>query len=45
MRAVLVDGSVVIHVPHSAEDDAVGEVLSQYTWTWQLTNQGNPNEH
>ena len=45
VRAVLVDGSVVIHVPHSAEDDAVGDVLSQYTWTWQLTNQGNPDEH
>jgi fatty-acyl-CoA synthase len=45
VRAVLVDGAVVIHVPHSAEDDVVGEVLSQYTWTWQLTNQGNPDEH
>jgi fatty-acyl-CoA synthase len=45
VRAFLVDGAVEIHVPHSAEDEAVEEVLSQYAWTWQLTNQGNPNEH
>jgi fatty-acyl-CoA synthase len=38
VRAVLVDGAVEIHVPRSAEDDAVREVLSQYAWTWQLTN-------
>jgi fatty-acyl-CoA synthase len=45
VRAFLVDGAVEIHVPHSAEDEAVEEVLSQYAWTWQLTNQGNPDEH
>ena len=45
VRAVLVDGAVEIHLPHSPEDDAVGELLSQYAWTWQLTNQGNPDEH
>ena len=45
VRAVLIDGAVEIHVPHSAEDHAVGDVLSQYAWTWQLTNQGNSNEH
>jgi len=44
-RAVLVDGAVEIHVPHSPEDEAVAHALSQYAWTWQLTNQGNPNEH
>jgi fatty-acyl-CoA synthase len=38
LRAVLVDGAVEIHIPHSAHDDEVGEVLSQYAWTWQLTN-------
>ncbi len=38
VRAVLVDGAVEVHVPHSAEDDEVGAVLSQYAWTWQLTN-------
>ena len=45
VRAVVVDGAIEIHVPHSAEDHAVGDVLSQYAWTWQLTNQGNSNEH
>ena len=44
VRAVLVDGAVEIHVPHSAEDHAVGDALSQYAWTWQLTNQGTSNE-
>ena len=38
VRAVLVDGAVEIHVPRSADDDEVGAVLSQYAWTWQLTN-------
>jgi len=38
VRAVIVDATVEIHVPHSAEDDAVGELLSQYAWTWRLTN-------
>jgi fatty-acyl-CoA synthase len=38
VRAVLVDGAVEVHVPRSAHDDEVGEVLSQYAWTWQLTN-------
>ena len=45
VRAVLVDGAVEIHVRHSAEDHAVGDALSQYAWTWQLTNQGTSNEH
>ncbi|HUO70977.1 MAG TPA: acyl-CoA synthetase [Solirubrobacteraceae bacterium] len=45
VRAVLLDGTVEIHVPHSPEDEAVAHALSQYAWTWQLTNQGNPNEH
>ncbi|MBV8217190.1 MAG: AMP-binding protein, partial [Solirubrobacterales bacterium] len=44
-RAVLVDGAVEIHVPHSAEDDAIEEVLSQYACTWQFINKGNPDEH
>ena len=45
VRAVLVDGAVEIHVPHSAEDHAAVDALSQYAWTWQLTNQGTSNEH
>ena len=38
VRAVVVDGAIEIHVPHSAQDDAVTEVLSEYAWTWQLTS-------
>lgn len=38
VHAVLVDGALEIHVPHSAHDHEVGDVLSQYAWTWQLTN-------
>ena len=45
VRAVLVDGAVEIHVPHSPRDHEVADLLSRYAWTWQLTNQGNPNEH
>ena len=37
VQAVLVHGSVEIHLPHSKHDDEVAEVLSQYAWTWQLT--------
>jgi fatty-acyl-CoA synthase len=36
VRAVLVDGAVEIVVPHSPDDEAVGEVLSAYVWTWRL---------
>jgi fatty-acyl-CoA synthase len=39
VRAALVGGAVEIHVPHSPHDDEVGEVLSQYAWTWQLTTE------
>ena len=38
VHAVLLDGVVEIHVPHSAHDHEVGEVLSQYAWRWRLTN-------
>jgi fatty-acyl-CoA synthase len=38
VRAVLVDGAIEIHVPHSIHDDAVCEALSRYPWTWKLTN-------
>ena len=38
VRAVVVDGAVEIHVPRSPQDDEVGDVLSQYAWTWHLTN-------
>ena len=44
-RAVIVDGVIEIHFPHSPHDDQVAEALSQYAWTWRMTNQGNPNEH
>jgi fatty-acyl-CoA synthase len=36
--AVLVEGAVEIHVPHSPDDHEVADVLSQYAWKWQLTN-------
>ena len=38
VRAVLIDGAVEIHIPHSAHDQEVAEVLSQYALTWHLTN-------
>jgi len=44
-RAVLVDGAVEIHVPRSADDQEVTEILSQYAWTWQFINKGTPDEH
>jgi len=36
-EAVLVDGSVEIHVPQSEHDEEVAETLSRYAWTWKLT--------
>ncbi len=36
VRAVLVNGTIEIHVPHSADDDAVRDALSHYAWTWML---------
>jgi fatty-acyl-CoA synthase len=38
VHAVLIDGVVQIHLRHSPYDDEVGEVFSQYAWTWRLTN-------
>jgi fatty-acyl-CoA synthase len=38
VRAVIVDGVIEIHVPHSSNDDKVRARLSQYAWTWKLTN-------
>jgi fatty-acyl-CoA synthase len=38
VQAVLVDGSVEIHVPRSAHDDAVRAALSRYAWRWRLTD-------
>ena len=38
VRAVLIDAAPEIHVPHSPHDDEVREALSQYAWTWKLTN-------
>ena len=43
-RAVLVDGAIEIHFPHSPHDDEVAEALSQYAWTWRLTTKEIPNE-
>ena len=37
VRAVLVDGTVVIHVPGSEHGDDVTQKLSQYAWTYTLT--------
>jgi fatty-acyl-CoA synthase len=37
VQAVLIDGSLEIHVPRSAHDDAVRDALSQYAWKWKLT--------
>lgn len=36
VRAVLDDGALEIHVPHSAHDELVVEALSKYAWTWRL---------
>ena len=36
IRAVLVDGAVVIHVPRGLDDASVREVLSSYTWNWRV---------
>jgi fatty-acyl-CoA synthase len=38
VRAVLIDAVPEIRVPHSPRDDEVQEALSQYAWTWKLTN-------
>jgi fatty-acyl-CoA synthase len=38
VRAVLIDGSLEIHVARSDRDDAVRDALSQYAWTWKLTD-------
>jgi len=38
VHAVLIDAAPEIHVPHSPHDDEVREALSQYAWTWKLTN-------
>ena len=38
VRAVLVGAALEIQVPHSMHDDEVGRALSQYAWTWKLTN-------
>ncbi|MGB0093372.1 MAG: AMP-binding protein, partial [Solirubrobacteraceae bacterium] len=38
VRAVLIDAAPEIRVPHSPRDDEVLEALSQYAWTWKLTN-------
>ena len=36
-KAVLVDASVEIRVPHSGHDEEVAVTLSQYAWRWKLT--------
>ena len=38
VQAVLIDGAIEIHVPHSSRDDEVRAALSQYAWTWKLTS-------
>ena len=38
VRAVLIDAVPEIHVPHSPHDEEVREALTQYAWTWKLTN-------
>jgi fatty-acyl-CoA synthase len=37
VHAVLIDGTIEIHVPRSDHDDAVRDAFSQYAWTWKLT--------
>ena len=37
VAAVLVDGSLEIHVPGSCDADEVRAALSRYAWTWKLT--------
>jgi fatty-acyl-CoA synthase len=36
VRAELVDGAVVIHVPRELDDPSVSEVLSSYAWSWRF---------
>jgi fatty-acyl-CoA synthase len=43
--AVLIDGSLEIHVPHSSNDDAVRDALSQYAWNWKLTGERDNDEY
>jgi fatty-acyl-CoA synthase len=38
VHAVLNGSSLEIHVPRSDHDDAVRDALSQYAWSWKLTN-------
>jgi fatty-acyl-CoA synthase len=38
VKAVLVDGSVEIHLPHSVADKHVSDTLSQFAWRWKLTS-------
>jgi len=38
VQAVLADGSVEIHVPHSDHNDEVTQTLSRNAWTWKLTS-------
>ena len=45
VRAVLIHGSLEIHVPRSDHDDAVRDALSQYAWTWKLIAEGDIDEH
>jgi fatty-acyl-CoA synthase len=36
LQARLVDGTVEILVPHSADDEAVRAALSAYAWSWRF---------
>jgi fatty-acyl-CoA synthase len=38
VSAVLVDGSVEIHVPPSLAGDEIGNALSQFAWSWKFTS-------
>ena len=38
VSAVLVDGSVEIHVPQSLASDEIGNALSQFAWSWKFTS-------
>ncbi|MBV8217807.1 MAG: AMP-binding protein [Solirubrobacterales bacterium] len=45
VQALLIDGSLEIHVPRSAHDAAVRDALSQYAWKWKLTSKGDNDEY
>lgn len=38
VKAVLIDGTIEIEIPHSNHDDEVREALSSFAWRWRFTS-------